>query len=292
MVALSAVVGAAVKRVGESAPLSALDSESQARHTDITAFCSWAQEDGRYQEQKEVTKATDKGKVPAPARAQARDQVFACEMEKEGRDSVFGSGPGVAQITDSGAGPNLPEDVDMHSSSPSPPESQHRPESQPTPFCWDPPILRKVQATVPDSVPTPLLQESVAWPASQPVPPPPQAFLDSLPTPWFSQPTPKVELSDLRYISDPTPMPPKQEEDALPSPSIPTPLPAELCSAGEGAPSSRPAIQAAAADAVPSATADGAPRAPQDSPFATSLDVLSLPRQAAGTLTKQGTGAP
>ena len=114
------------------------------------------------------------------------------------------------------------------------PESQHRPESQPTPFCWDLPVA-KIEESVPDSLPPFIdLQEPVALPASLasiPVPDPPP-LLESLPTPWFSQPTPQVQLSDLRYVSDLTPVPPKQEEDGLPglpSSSIP-PVPLELAS--------------------------------------------------------------
>ena len=107
-----------------------------------------------------------------------------------------------------------------------PPESQHRPESQPTPFCWDPPIVTKIQVSAPDSVPTPHAEEPIAWPALQSIPVPP-VVSESVPTPWFSQPTPKVEMSDVRYISDPTPLPPTREEEALPSSSLPTPVPAE-----------------------------------------------------------------
>ena len=131
------------------------------------------------------------------------------------------------------------------------PESQHRPESQPTPFCWDLPV-EKIVESVPDSLPPFLdLQEPVALPASPasiPVPDPPR--VESLPTPWFSQPTPQVELSDLRYVSDLTPVPAKQEEDGLPglaSSSIPVPINSALSENS----ASQASAQASAAAAAP-----------------------------------------
>mmetsp|Transcript_119522 Transcript_119522/g.283796 ORF Transcript_119522/g.283796 Transcript_119522/m.283796 type:complete len:672 (-) Transcript_119522:141-2156(-) len=161
------------------------------------------------------------------------------------------------------------------------PESQHRPESQPTPFCWDLPV-EKIVESVPDSLPPFIdLQEPVALPASPasiPVPDPPR--VESLPTPWFSQPTPQVELSDLRYVSDLTPVPAKQEEDGLPglaSSSIPVPINSAL-SENSASQASAQASAAAAAPAVPSKPSGEAACDPQDSPFATSLDVLSLTR--------------
>mmetsp|Transcript_48089 Transcript_48089/g.108014 ORF Transcript_48089/g.108014 Transcript_48089/m.108014 type:complete len:688 (-) Transcript_48089:323-2386(-) len=107
------------------------------------------------------------------------------------------------------------------------PESQHRPETQPTPFCWGevPPEIES--KTMTESLPTPRLDETTPWPAPQPIPVP-ETLFESLSTPWCSQPTPKVEMTDWRYISDPTPLPPAREEEAFHVSSLPTPFPPGL----------------------------------------------------------------
>ncbi|CAE7257442.1 SLC25A17 [Symbiodinium sp. CCMP2592] len=204
-------------------------------------------------------------KPPAPSAGvyRAQQQIFKHEV-REG-DAEEGS-----QLLESSE----------HSTAPA--ESQHRPESQPTPFCWDLPVA-KIEESVPDSLPPFIeLQDPVALPASPasiPVPDP-APFLESLPTPWFSQPTPQVQLSDLRYLSDLTPVPPKQEEDGLPGlPSSSIPVPVELAQGDQNC-QRQMASQAsvAAAPAVPSKPTGETACDPQDSPFATSLDVLSLTR--------------
>eukprot|EP00439_Symbiodinium_sp_Y106_P023926 s4526_g2.t3 len=204
---------------------------------------------------------------PAPSAGVYRAQQQILKHEVREGDAEEGS-----QLLESGE----------HSTA-SAPESQHRPESQPTPFCWDLPVA-KIEESVPDSLPPFIdLQEPVALPASLasiPVPDPPP-LLESLPTPWFSQPTPQVQLSDLRYVSDLTPVPPKQEEDGLPglpSSSIP-PVPLELASGDQNCQRQMASqASAAAAPAVPSKPTGEPACDPQDSPFATSLDVLSLTR--------------
>lgn len=106
-----------------------------------------------------------------------------------------------------------------------PPESQHRPESQPTPFIYEPPVLER--QPVPDTFPTPLIEVPIPPPESQPLPMP-NAVYETIVTPWCTQPTPKVDAADCVFISDPTPIPPaKEDDDAAAAPELtqPTPVP-------------------------------------------------------------------
>ncbi|CAJ1419252.1 unnamed protein product [Effrenium voratum] len=105
------------------------------------------------------------------------------------------------------------------------PESQHRPETQPTPAFFEPPVPEAKQA--PATLPTPAPERPTPLPESQPMPVTPvKEIKETLPTPWCTQPTPKVDMADHPYISDPTPSAPARDvETTAPALSQPTPFP-------------------------------------------------------------------
>eukprot|EP00438_Fugacium_kawagutii_P026992 Skav223998 [mRNA] locus=scaffold2619:1073:11571:- [translate_table: standard] len=105
-----------------------------------------------------------------------------------------------------------------------PPESQHGPESQPTPFIYEPPVVD--QEVEMDTLPTPAVETPLPVPEPQTVPVPVQIVHETL-TPWCTQPTPKVDATDWLFISDPTPMPPEKEnqDGGIPELTQATPVP-------------------------------------------------------------------
>ena len=107
-----------------------------------------------------------------------------------------------------------------------PPESQHGPESQPTPFIYEPPVVQ--QQLVSDTLPTPPIETPTPLPESF-VKVPVLSVQETITTPWCTQTTPKVDATDWLFISDPTPVPIKDDDgnDAVvPELSQPTPVPA------------------------------------------------------------------
>lgn len=107
-----------------------------------------------------------------------------------------------------------------------PPESQHGPESQPTPFIYEPPVVQ--QQVVSDTLPTPPIETPTPLPESF-VKVPVLSVQETITTPWCTQTTPKVDATDWLFISDPTPVPIKDDDgnDAVvPELSQPTPVPA------------------------------------------------------------------
>lgn len=106
-----------------------------------------------------------------------------------------------------------------------PPESQHGPESQPTPFIYEPPAVR--QEPVSDTLPTPPIEAPTPLPESLASVPVLNMVYETVTTPWCTQPTPKVDAADWLFISDPTPMPPaKDDQDGvIPELTQPTPVP-------------------------------------------------------------------
>ena len=103
------------------------------------------------------------------------------------------------------------------------PESQHRPESQPTPFVFEPPIAE--ERRIFETLPTPLVDRATPLPELQSVPL--VTVRDTIPTPWSTLPTPKLDAADCLFISDPTPVPRVKEVDdaVLPALTQPTPVP-------------------------------------------------------------------
>ena len=107
-----------------------------------------------------------------------------------------------------------------------PPESQHGPESQPTPFIYEPPVVQ--QQRVSDTLPTPPIETPTPLPESL-VKVPVLSIQETITTPWCTQPTPKVDATDWLFISDPTPVPIKDDDvngAVVPELSQPTPVPA------------------------------------------------------------------
>lgn len=103
-------------------------------------------------------------------------------------------------------------------------ESQHRPESQPTPFVFEPPIQDE-RPMRPETLPTPLVDRVTPLPELQSVPM--VALRETIPTPWSTLPTPKLDAADCLFISDPTPVPRVKDVDdaVLPALTQPTPVP-------------------------------------------------------------------
>ena len=105
-----------------------------------------------------------------------------------------------------------------------PPESQHGPESQPTPFIYEPPVVH--EETMSDTLPTPAIEIPTPLPDSLVAVPVMNMVPETVTTPWSTQPTPKVDATDWLFISDPTPMPPaRDDEGVVPELTQPTPVP-------------------------------------------------------------------
>lgn len=106
-----------------------------------------------------------------------------------------------------------------------PPESQHGPESQPTPFIYEPPVV--CQEPVSDTLPTPPIEAPTPLPESLASVPVLNIVYETVTTPWCTQPTPKVDAADWLFISDPTPMPPANDDQdgVIPELTQPTPVP-------------------------------------------------------------------
>lgn len=106
-----------------------------------------------------------------------------------------------------------------------PPESQHGPESQPTPFIYEPPVV--CQEPVSDTLPTPPIEAPTPLPESLASVPLLKMVYETMTTPWCTQPTPKVDAADWLFISDPTPIPPVNDDQdgVIPELTQPTPVP-------------------------------------------------------------------